>query len=196
MAELADATTDDGLLAQCAQGNREAFDELVDRHGDALFRFAATQCRSERDAEDVVQDGLLAAWRGAATFRGEASARSWLFQIVLHACRRRRRLRAGEPAQHAPVTEAEALPSTEAGAEARAASRETGAALAEALAALPEESREVLLLRDVEGMTGPEAAEVLGIGLAAMKSRLHRARLELKVRVEALLGHALEETLR
>lgn len=196
MAAVADATTDEGLLARCALGDRDAFDELVERHGDALFRFAASQCRSERDAEDVVQDGLLAAWRGAATFRGEASARSWLFQIVVHACRRTRRRRSGEPARHEPMTEAEALPSGEAGAEARAASRETGEALAAALGTLDEESREVLLLRDVEGIPGPEVAEVLGIGLAAMKSRLHRARLELKERVEALLGHAIEETLR
>lgn len=196
MAAVADATTDEGLLARCALGDRDAFDELVERHGDALFRFAASQCRSERDAEDVVQDGLLAAWRGAATFRGEASARSWLFQIVVHACRRTRRRRSGEPARHEPMTEAEALPSGEAGAEARAASRETGEALAAALGTLDEESREVLLLRDVEGIPGPEVAEVLGIGLTAMKSRLHRARLELKERVEALLGHAIEETLR
>ncbi len=196
MAAVADATTDEGLLARCALGDRDAFDELVERHGDALFRFAASQCRSERDAEDVVQDGLLAAWRGAATFRGEASARSWLFQIVVHACRRTRRRRSGEPARHEPMTEAEALPSGEAGAEARAASRETGEALAAALGTLDEESREVLLLRDVEGIPGPEVAEVLGIGLAAMKSRLHRARLELKERVEALLGHAIEESLR
>jgi RNA polymerase sigma-70 factor (ECF subfamily) len=143
-----------------------------------------------------VQDGLLAAWRGAATFRGEASVRAWLFQIVLHACRRRSRRRAGEPRVHAPVDEAAELPSGEPGAEERASSRQTGAALARALAELPEESREVLLLRDVEGMSGEEAAAVLGIGLAAMKSRLHRARLDLKERVEAILGHAIEEMVR
>jgi RNA polymerase sigma-70 factor (ECF subfamily) len=187
---------DEALVARCADGDRAAFDRLVDRHGDALFRFAASHCPARRDAEDAVQDGLLAAWRGAATFRGEASVRTWLFQIVLHACRRRSRRRSGEPAIHAPVDEAERLPSTDAGADERAASRQTGAALARALAALPEESREVLLLRDVEGMPGEEAAAVLGIGLAAMKSRLHRARLDLKERVEAILGHAIEEMIR
>jgi RNA polymerase sigma-70 factor (ECF subfamily) len=62
--------------------------------------------------------------------------------------------------------------------------------LERALAELPEESREVLLLRDVEGLTGQEAAGVLGLSLAAMKSRLHRGRLELKERVEASLGLA------
>lgn len=191
-----DGATDEGLLARSARGDRQAFDRLVDRHGDALFRFASSHCGSERDAEDAVQDGLLAAWRGAATFRGEAAARTWLFQVVLHACRRRRRRRAGEPSVHAPVDEAEALPSGDPGAEQRTSAKETGAALARALSELPEESREVLLLRDVEELSGPEAAEVLGIGLAAMKSRLHRARLDLKERVEAVLGHAVEEAMR
>jgi RNA polymerase sigma-70 factor (ECF subfamily) len=192
--ETGPPSSDEELIARCARGHRAAFDQLVDRHGDALFRFAARQCGSHRDAEDAVQDGLLAAWRGAATFRGEASARGWLYQIVLHACRRRSRRRAGEPASHAPVEEAEALADGGARVDDAAASRQTGAALSRALGDLPEEAREVLLLRDVEGMSGPEAAAILGIGLPAMKSRLHRARLEVKERVEAILGHPLEET--
>jgi len=185
--------SDEALLLACSGGERAAFDRLVDRHGNALYRFATRQCASSRDAEDALQDGLLAAWRGAATFRGESSARSWLFRIVLHACRRRSRRRAGEPAHHAPVEEAESLAHGGAGPDEATASHQTGAALARALADLPEAPREVLLLRDVDGMAGPEAAAILGIGLAAMKSRLHRARLELKERVEAILGHPLEE---
>jgi RNA polymerase sigma-70 factor (ECF subfamily) len=185
--------SDEGLLARCARGERAAFDALVDRHGDALFRFATRRCPHRRDAEDAVQDGLIAAWRGAATFRGEASARSWLFQVVLHACRRRSRLRAGEPSAHAALDEAEPLPDGAAAPDERAATRQVASALGRALARLPDEAREVLLLRDVEGLDGGEAAAALGIGLAAMKSRLHRARLELKERVEEILGHALEE---
>jgi RNA polymerase sigma-70 factor (ECF subfamily) len=186
--------SDEALIALCAIGDRSAFDRLVDRHGGALYRFATRQCGSSRDAEDAVQDGLLAAWRGAATYRGESSTRSWLFQIVLHACRRRQRRRAGEPTSHATMEEAETVADGGARADEAAAGRQAGEALSRALAGLPEESREVLLLRDVEGMSGPEAAAILGIGLPAMKSRLHRARLEVKERVEAILGHPLEET--
>jgi len=185
--------TDETLLARCAAGDRAAFDELVSRHGDALYRFALRQCRSGRDAEDATQDGLLAAWRGAATWRGEAAPRTWLFQVVLHACRRRSRRRVGEPAQHAPVEEAAALEAGGPAPDERLATDQAGAALRAALLDLPEEAREVLLLRDVEGLSGEEAAAVLGLGLAAMKSRLHRARLELKAGVEALLGGALTE---
>jgi RNA polymerase sigma-70 factor (ECF subfamily) len=188
----ADETTDEALLRRSAAGDRSAFDLLVGRHGDALYRFAGRQCGSDREAEDALQDGLLAAWRGAATWRGDAAVRTWLYQVVLHACRRRSRRRAGEPSRHAPVEEAERLAAGGASPDERAAARQAGRALEAALATLTEEAREVLLLRDVEGLSGAEAAEVLGVGLAALKSRLHRARLELKERVEAVLGRPLE----
>jgi RNA polymerase sigma-70 factor (ECF subfamily) len=179
--------TDEELVRLSAAGDRRAFEVLVGRHGDALFRYARRTCGSDRDGEDALQDGLLAAWRGARTFRGEASARTWLFQVVIHACRRGTRRRAGEPERHDRVDAAEALAADERPADERVAAAQQGAALERALAALDAEAREVLLLRDVEGLSGDEAAAALGIGLAAMKSRLHRARLELKERVEGLL---------
>ncbi len=194
---LSDSTSqpDHLLLSRAGNGESAAFEELVARHGSALYRFAVRVCRSARDAEDALQDGLLAAWRGAAAFRGEAPARAWLFRIVAHACRRRGRRRAGEPERHEEVAEAAALPADQTAADDRAAARQVGAAIDRALAAMSEEAREVLLLRDVEGLSGEETAAALGIGLAAAKSRLHRARLELKERVEAILGHAVEEVL-
>ncbi|MGA8890138.1 MAG: sigma-70 family RNA polymerase sigma factor, partial [Anaeromyxobacteraceae bacterium] len=105
--------SDEALVARCAAGDRPAFDLLVDRHGAALYRFARRRCGGSGQAEDAIQDGLLAAWRGAATFRGEAAARTWLFQVVLHACRRASRRRAGEPEQHQGLEEAERLPSAD-----------------------------------------------------------------------------------
>jgi RNA polymerase sigma-70 factor (ECF subfamily) len=184
---VGNAASDEELVRLSAGGDRRAFEALVARHGDALFRYASRTCGSERDGEDAVQDGLLAAWRGAGTFRGEASVRTWLFQVVIHACRRHRRRRAGEPERHDRLEAAEALPSDQRGADERVASAQLGAVLEGALAAMAAEAREVLLLRDVEGLAGEEAAAALGIGLAAMKSRLHRARLELKARVDAAL---------
>jgi len=179
--------TDEELVRLSAAGDRRAFEALLARHELALFRYATRSCGSAGDAEDALQDGLLAAWRGAATFRGEATARTWLFQVVIHACRRRQRRRSGEPAQLDGLEAADSVPSGERGPEVRVADAQLGLALEQALGELPDEAREVLLLRDVEGLPGDEAAAALGVGLAAMKSRLHRARLELKARVEARL---------
>jgi RNA polymerase sigma-70 factor (ECF subfamily) len=191
----ASAPSDEQLLGRAGAGDADAFEVLVARHGNALYRFAARLCRTDRDAEDAVQDGLLAAWRGAATYRGEAAARTWLFQVVVHACRRRARRRSGEPERHEDVEHAAGLADARTAPEDRTAAREVGAAIDRALAGMADDAREVLLLRDVEGLPGEEVAAALGIGLAAMKSRLHRARLELKERVEAFLGHPVEEIL-
>jgi len=184
---------DEALLRAAAGGDRTAFERLVSRHGDALYRFAARTCGSDGEAEDAVQDGLLSAWKAAATFRGDASARTWLFQVVIHACRRRHRRRVGEPERHHGMEEAEALAAPGRAADERLADRQAAKAIERALAEMGEEAREVLVLRDVEGLSGEEAAAALGLGLAAMKSRLHRSRLDLKSRVEALLGGPLKE---
>jgi RNA polymerase sigma-70 factor, ECF subfamily len=188
-----DEASDEDLVRLSAAGDRGAFEELVGRHGGALFRYATRTCGSERDAEDAVQDGLLAAWRGAGTFRAEASARTWLFQIVIHACRRGHRRRAGAPERHEDLDALEGVAAVERGADERVADAQMGAALEKALSELDEDGREVLLLRDVEGLSGEEAAAALGIGVPAMKSRLHRARLALKERVEATLGRREEK---
>ncbi len=187
--------TDADLLRHSAEGDRAAFERLVARHAPALYRFIGRVCSNPRDAEDALQDGLLSAWRGAPTYRGASSVRTWLFQIVIHACRRLHRRRAGEPERTEPVEAATAIASADPGADDRAARRELGAALDAALGGMPQEAREVLLLRDVEGLSGEEVAAALGISLAAMKSRLHRARLELKRRVEHDLGHGVKEML-
>jgi len=191
---MLEAVSDEDLVQRGAEGDRAAFEELVERHGSALFSFAARACGSARDAEDAVQDSLLAAWRHANTFRGEASARSWLFSVLLHACHRGRRRRAGEPEHHATIEEAASLAADLPDAVERAASGEASAMLERALSMLSHDSREILLLRDIEGLSGPETAAALGLSLAAMKSRLHRARIELKQRADALLGRPIKES--
>jgi RNA polymerase sigma-70 factor (ECF subfamily) len=185
--------SDEALVRRSAAGDRSAFERLASRHAAALYRFTVRVCGGEREAEDALQDGLLAAWRGASTFRGESAARTWLYQVVVNACRRRHRRRAGEPHEIEEEAAAAAVAADESGPEERAAARQAGRALEAALGELGPEAREVLMLRDVEGLSGEETAAALGLGLAAMKSRLHRARLDLKARVEARLGHAIEE---
>jgi len=148
------------------------------RHDAAVHRFLASLNASPDEAEDALQECFVGAWRGAATYRGGESARGWLFAIARNALRRHHRRRVGEPEDLVSLEELgeragwgttdDALGSIEA--------RET---LMWVLDQLGEEEREVIVLRDVEGFSGEETADILGLGVAAMKSRLHRARLRL-----------------
>ncbi len=174
------------LLARTAAGDRDAFDALVARHHGAVNRLARTLTRSTAAADDVTQETFLSAWRHAGGFQGTGSVRGWLLTIAHHAAGRHRRLRAGEPTDPLPLEDLGLAAGYGAEPAAPGPTPETGAAEAErrraleaALGTLPEADREILVLRDLEGLTGPEAAEALGLTLAAMKTRLHRARLKL-----------------
>ncbi|MFO0696504.1 MAG: sigma-70 family RNA polymerase sigma factor [Polyangiales bacterium] len=172
--------SDSELLARVAGGEKAAFHRFVRRHQAAVFRYLRALVRNEADAEDVLQQTFLAAFRGAAEARVEKTARAWLFTIGRHAAIRHGRLRAGEPSRHDSIDALgeEAGFADEAGTpEAEAARLEERALLERALESLSSEDREILVLRELEGLRGEEAAEVLGLGLDATKSRLHRARL-------------------
>src|SRR6266508_1379668 len=142
--------TDEELVRRSGEGDRKAFEMLAARHERSLYRFALRACRGEREAEDALQDGLLAAWRGAATFRGESAARTWLFQVIVNACHRRHRRRAGEGRDPEPIEAAAAVPADGPGPEERIGAREISQAIDRALEGLPDDAREVLLLRDGE----------------------------------------------
>lgn len=168
-------------LSEAARGQADAFTRLVERHRDGVFRLARALSATEQEAEDVLQETFLAAYRHAETFRGEAAVRTWLLTIARNAAARQRRRRAGEPQEHEPLDElGEAAGwGAEDDPEQRASDAERRQALDRALAALAPSDRAIIVLRDLEGMTGPGAAEVLGLSLAAVKTRLHRARLRL-----------------
>lgn len=150
----------------------------MDRHADAVHRLLLSLGAGEDDAEDVLQECFLSAWRSAETFSGKGPARGWLFSIARNALRRQHRRRAGEP------TEMESLEVLGAAAGWGVASDfrhrfEVRDELDWALSKISPEERQVVVLRDVEGLSGEEAAEVLDLSMPAMKSRLHRGRLRL-----------------
>lgn len=167
---------DDALLAASARADGDAFGAFVARHRDAIWRYTRHLTRDERAAEDASQDAFLAAWRHAGTYAGGADARPWLFSIARHAAFRQGRRRAGEPAVFDDLS-ALAIEAGWGAPEADAMRAEGVARVQRTLDALEPDDREVLLLVDVEGLGNAEAAGVLGVGLAALKSRLHRARL-------------------
>jgi len=165
------------VLAAAQTGDRSALERLLAEHRNGVYRYGLRVCRTTEDAEDAVQEALWAATRAIKTFRGTAtSIAAWLFTIVRHQCYQllERRRRDEEIAQRC-----EAAPTFGGSLEDEVTDEEQRRFLAGALATLSPASREVLLLRDVEGLTAPEAAEKLGITVEALKSRLHRARVSM-----------------
>ena len=146
------------------------------RHEAAVFRLLRSAAAGEADAEDALQEAFVAAWRGAGTYTGGPNARGWILAVARNALRRSHRRRVGEPVDFESL---ETL-GLQAGWGKEQDALETLARadlLSRAMARLPEEDREILVLRELEGFSGEEVAELLEITLAAMKSRLHRARL-------------------
>lgn len=158
------------------------------RHNQRLFRLARAVVRDDREAEDVVQEAYVRAFTHLDQFEGRARFATWLSRIALHEAlarvRRDRRFAAlpeEETLSDLPVT-------TSPGPEDRAANSELAAALAAAVDALPESHRAVFVLRQVEGLSTAETAEVLGLSQPNVKVRLHRARAVLRADLERRLG--------
>ena len=150
------------------------------RHYDACLRYVESLASSRQDAEDALQEAFIAVWRSAGGFRGDESARAWLFTIARNALRRARRLRVGEPAAFEAIEDLGASAGWGTGPDGPSLDRLADRQLLErSLRGLSSEDREILLLRDVEGFSGGEVARLLDLTLSAMKSRLHRARLRL-----------------
>ncbi len=177
------------LLERASEGAPEAFAMLLERHAPALERFARSLLRDTVEAEEALQDALLGAWRHLRGGGRVTHPRAWLFQGVRRAAWRRWRRRAAEPDRLEPI---ERLGQRAGWGEAHdpealSALLESRDRLREALQSLSERDREAIWLRDVEGLSGPEAAEVLGLPLATFKTRLHRARLRLRARLQERL---------
>src|SRR6188768_370370 len=150
-------------------------------------------CRDPEDAKDVLQDTLLAMARSVRDFRGASSLSTWLYTIARSFCikKRRRSKFAPEPERSLETdaaAEAKHLAAAGGAPDEALAGRQVERALEQAIAALDPMYREVLLLRDVEGLSAPEVAEVVGVSVQAVKSRLHRARLSVRERIAPLLG--------
>ena len=184
------ARTEAELIAAARKGDAGAVEELLALHEHKVFRFALRMCGNEEDAKETLQETMLAAFRGLGGFRGEAQLSTWLYQVARGYCLKSRRKSAGEPAQLDGMEAASSVSSPDTAPDMRAHAREIGDALQAAILALPEQLRETVILRDVEGLDGEEAARVLGIELPALKSRLHRGRAQLREHLGVLLDPA------
>ena len=181
----------DALVRAAQDGDEGALDALLKRYQPQIFRFGMNMCRDPEDAREVLQDTLFAAARTVHGFRGASSISTWLYAIARSFCIKKRRRSVFAP----EVVSLESGPSPARGArdggrdpERILADREVGAALEAAIASLEPEYREVLLLRDVEGLSAAEVAEVTSLSVPAVKSRLHRARASVRQRLAPLLA--------
>jgi RNA polymerase sigma-70 factor, ECF subfamily len=183
----------EALVEAARNGDGEALDALLRQYQPQVFRFGMKMCRDPQDAQDVLQETLLAAARTLRGFRGASSVSTWLYTVARSFCikSRRRSVFAPEVASlESGGALARAATDMAPDPERALAGREVAAVLESAIAALEPEYREVLLLRDVEGLSAAEVAEVTGISVAAVKSRLHRARVMVRDRVSPLLAPA------
>jgi RNA polymerase sigma-70 factor (ECF subfamily) len=184
------ADDDQELLERARSGEKDALERLLERHQSQVYRFGMKMCRDPEDAKDVLQDTLLSVARNVRDFRGGSSISTWLYTIARSFCVKKRRTSKFAPKQAASSLDGDAEHIADPGspADELLASKEVERALEEAIGSLEPMYREVLLLRDVEGLTAPEVARVTGASVQAVKSRLHRARLAVRAHIGPLLG--------
>jgi RNA polymerase sigma-70 factor, ECF subfamily len=165
--------SDAHLVTRAQAGRQDAFEELVRRHRDPVFRVALRMLGDDGDAEDATQDAFVQAWRGLGGFRADAAFSTWMYRIVTNRClnllRARRRTDPLPAEREAPASRPDRI----------AEARWQVADLERAIARLTPEQRAPLVLRELEGCSYEEIAETLEVSVTAVKSRLHRARLEL-----------------
>ncbi len=182
-------------LEEWALPPEQAIPRLVEIHGGRLYALGLRLCKNRQDAEDLVQETFLQAFRKWDQFGGRSSPVTWLYTIASRVCQRFHRRRAGEPKQMASLEELlpfgepkmPALPSAKDDTLVKQIRREGRERVGEAIASLPVTFRLPLVLKEIIGFSGAEVAQILGIKEATVKTRVHRARLRLRQALEAAL---------
>jgi RNA polymerase sigma-70 factor (ECF subfamily) len=184
--------TDEVLVERVRSKDVAAFEELLGRYENKLYRLAMRFVRNENDAQEILQDAFLSAWRNLPGFEGRAQFGSWMYRVTVNAALMFLRARSRhpevmlddvEPAILHKAAEQSVHGSSEDWSQRpdeQLQSEELRRHIQEAADALPEGLRTVFLVRDVEGMSTEETAELLGLSLPAVKTRLHRARLAMR----------------
>ncbi len=185
---------DEELVRSAQGGDTRAFDELVRRYQEKVYRLSYKILRNEDDAAEALQDAFLSAYRGLANFKAESTFSTWLYRVATNASlmkyRKRREGHVSLEQSQSPNRESEPLqiPDWTQQPVQDLLDSETRQVMEEGIARLPEELRTVFVLRDLEEKTNAEVAEILELTVAAVKSRLHRARIALRDRLNRYLA--------
>ena len=176
---------DDLLLEQFCRGEAEAFEQIVLKYQNRVFGLALRMLRDRAEAEEASQEVFLKVFRALRDFRGGSKFSTWLYSIAcrhfLNHLKARRRREMGAFPFHRDGLDPSPLP------DAVVEEKELRALVEGELMRLKEEHRLVLILRDIQGLSYEEIAEALGVELGTVRSRLHRARMELKEQLERFL---------
>lgn len=181
------------LVRDAASGKRDAMERLLVRAQETAYRFSLLICGHPEDAEDVMQDALLKTYQHVADISEPESFRTWLYSTVRNACLMKRRRHAGEPAVFVPLDPPADGAADRAAVQIADGSRSAdqhlidewmGRRLRGALKALPPPYRMIIVMREIEGLSTREVAAIAGMSEANVKTRLHRARLMLRRRLE------------
>jgi len=168
-----DHDADRWLVDKVRAGDVDAYEVLVRRHRDRIYRIALRMLGNPHDAEDVAQDVVIQLWTALAGFVGSSTFTTWLYRIVVNRClnhlQRRRHTR--------PVLDADSPPAP--GAEETVIAEQRAAATLRAIAALPPDLRAVLVLYQMEGLSYREVGAITNLTESTVRGRLHRARLHL-----------------
>ena len=177
-------TSDVELVAQAQGGDEKGFDELVRRYSPKIYGLLVRMSGNAALAEDAAQETFVRAWRALSRFRGDAQFSTWLYRIAVN---EGNRLMARESKRESlPLDDVTAdVPALGADTVAIAENAELREQLRGLLVELPESYRLPVVLRDVEGFSNEEAAEILELNVRNMKSRLHRGRMALRKLLEA-----------
>jgi len=176
------------LVARARDGDRAAFDQLIVRHQDRVYNMALRMLGHPDDALDLAQEVFLSAYRAIGGFEAKAAFSTWLYRVTVNRCRdelrRRGTVKHTRPrpldARRDPDGTPADPPASGPSPHEVAVARESEALVAAAVAALPGDAREVLVLRDVEGLAYEEIAQVLEVPVGTVRSRLNRARTLLR----------------
>jgi RNA polymerase sigma-70 factor, ECF subfamily len=184
--------TDARLVEAALQGDRDAFGDLVVRYQDRLFNTMLRIAGSREDAADAVQDAFVQAYTKLDAFRGDAQFFTWLYRIAMNVALSRRRRRRPISSLDAAKTNAGDEPMDAAAApHDRMIADERAAQVHSALAGLGDQHRKILVLRELEGCSYEVIADILELPVGTVRSRLFRARMQLRDKLKSLWG---EET--
>jgi len=179
------------LIRRARAGDQDAFAQLVMSHAERVYGALRRFGLDPDEADEVAQEVFVRAWRGLARFEERSQFSTWLYRIAFNEAQRRLSRRPAPRAQPDPDRGADpilAVPEApELGPDAQTLEREFEQALEEALDELPADWRAAVVLRDVEGLSTHDAAEIVGIREAAFKSRLHRGRMQLRTLLDPYL---------